>query len=360
KRGRGGIRDVEFAVQLLQLVHARRHPALREPGTLPALRALADEGFVAPADAEALADSYRFLRRLEHRLQMVRDLQTHELPRGRAALETLARSMGLDGPDRLMAEHERHTARVRGLHEQLFYRPLLEAFGAASAGAPRPGIDRQDTEELLAGLGFADPAAAYRAFARIVDPATRAGKVLGGLFPVMAPALATAALPDAALVRFERVVAALRESADEGLADRLAGRVDAARRLAALVGVSSHFADALAARPGLAGDAAERVMARARDAGWQVDPDLRPEGRSGPAARSLASYLEYWQRWADTWEYQALLGARFVAGDEVLGRRFVANAHDVAYPETVTLEQVAAIRRMRVRMEEERVWTADA
>ena len=460
KRGRGGIRDVEFAVQLLQLVHARRHPALREPGTLPALRALADEGFVAPADAEALADSYRFLRRLEHRLQMVRDLQTHELPRGRAALETLARSMGLDGPDRLMAEHERHTARVRGLHEQLFYRPLLEAFGAASAGAPRPGIDRQDTEELLAGLGFADPAAAYRAFARIVDPATRAGKVLGGLFPVMAPALATAALPDAALVRFERVVAALRESADEGLADRLAGRADAARRLAALVGVSSHFADALAARPGLAGavfelpvperplfpvdaeaelvrvaaayatrelavpelgrrlagvadgvlaralaeaeppipmavigvgklgreelsfasdldvmfvyegegseafgparDAAERVMARARDAGWQVDPDLRPEGRSGPAARSLASYLEYWQRWADTWEYQALLGARFVAGDEVLGRRFVANAHDVAYPETVTLEQVAAIRRMRVRMEEERVRPADA
>ena len=61
KRGRGGIRDVEFAVQLLQLVHGRRHPRLREPGTLPLLEALADEGFVAPADAEALAGSYRFL-----------------------------------------------------------------------------------------------------------------------------------------------------------------------------------------------------------------------------------------------------------------------------------------------------------
>src|SRR5438309_9800743 len=111
---------------------------------------------------------------------------------------------------------------------------------------------------------------------------------------------------------------------------------------------------------GAARDAAERVMARARAAGWQVDPDLRPEGRSGPAARSIVSYLEYWQRWADTWEYQALLGARPVAGDGSLGRRFVSNAHDFAYPESLTVEQVAGIRRMRARMEEERVRPADA
>jgi glutamate-ammonia-ligase adenylyltransferase len=108
-----------------------------------------------------------------------------------------------------------------------------------------------------------------------------------------------------------------------------------------------------------ANEAAERVMQRVREAGWQIDPDLRPEGRSGPAARSVASYLEYWQRWAETWEYQALLGARFVAGDERLGARFVANARDVAYPEHMTIEQVAKVRRMRVRMEEERVRPAD-
>jgi glutamate-ammonia-ligase adenylyltransferase len=106
--------------------------------------------------------------------------------------------------------------------------------------------------------------------------------------------------------------------------------------------------------------AADRIMRRVRDAGWQIDPDLRPEGRSGPTARSLGSYLEYWDRWAETWEYQALLGARAVAGDEALGRRFVSNAHDVAYPQILTIEQVAQIRRMRVRMEEERVKPPEA
>jgi glutamate-ammonia-ligase adenylyltransferase len=106
--------------------------------------------------------------------------------------------------------------------------------------------------------------------------------------------------------------------------------------------------------------AAERVLARLSEKGWQPDPDLRPEGRSGPLARSMASYLEYWERWADTWEYQALLRARFVAGEESLGRRFVSNATDFAYPERLTLQQVVAIRRMRVRMEEERVRPRDA
>jgi len=462
KRGRGGIRDVEFAVQLLQLVHGRRDERLRRPNTLEALFALAEEGFVAPADASALADSYRFLRRLEHRLQMARDLQTHELPADRRAVGPLARAMGLGGPDQLRAEYVRHTERVRGLHERLFYRPLLEAFGGAGAGGPagpRPGTDRAATEELLSAMGFAEPASAYDLFARVVDPGTRLGKVLRGLFPVVTPALAFAALPDAALIRFARVVEGW--AGNERLPDLLADRPDAARRLAALVGVSSAFSDALVARPALAaavadlpaperplfaGDAqaelvrvagafaagdlrvpeagrrlssiadglltgalaevtsrgppmaimafgklggeelsfasdldvmfvyegegqkdfeeasrgAEAVLSRVRISGWQVDADLRPEGRSGPLTKSMASYLEYWERWAETWEYQALLRARFVAGDESLGRRFLSNAADFAYPESLSLDQVVAIRRMRVRMEEERVRPPDA
>src|SRR5919108_1031110 len=76
KRGRGGIRHVEFAVQLLQIVHGRRDERLRDPNTLRALAALAEEGYVAEADARSLSEAYRFLRRLEHRLQIVRDLQT--------------------------------------------------------------------------------------------------------------------------------------------------------------------------------------------------------------------------------------------------------------------------------------------
>lgn len=456
KRGRGGIRDVEFAVQLLQLVHGRRHPRLRDPNTLRALEVLSDEGFVASPDAQALAASYRFLRRLEHRLQMVRDVQTHELPEDRRAFGPLARSLGLRDASHLIEEFARHTESVRTLHERLFYRPLLEAF--VGPAAPGGAHDRAATEALLAGLGFADPAAAFRSLSRVIDPSTRLGKVMDTLFPVIAPALAFAAMPDAALIRFERVTAGLRDQA--GLADALADRPDAARRLAALVGTSSAFSDAIIARPqlgaalmalpsaqpalfpldpvaelvrvagayasgelripdlgrrlsgvadavvvlALEGDAgrvpvavmgmgklggeelsfgsdldlmfvydgegpddfaaaslvAERVLARVREAGWQADPDLRPEGKSGPLARSMASYLEYWERWGQTWEYQALLRTRFIAGDEILGRRFLSNAADFAYPEMLTFEQVAAIRRMRVRMEEERVRPRDA
>ena len=209
KRGRGGIRDVEFAVQLLQLVHGRRDEHLRSTGTLPALSQLAQRGYVRESDSEALAESYRFLRRLEHRLQMVRDLQTHELPADRRALGPLARAMGSSGADHLRAEYERHTDTIRGLHERLFYRPLMEAFAAPS---PLPGVDRTATEELLSGLGFADPPSAYRVFAGLVEASTRLGKVLGTLFPVIAPALAFAPIPDAALLRFGRVIDSPRQS----------------------------------------------------------------------------------------------------------------------------------------------------
>ncbi|HEX9124596.1 MAG TPA: DUF294 nucleotidyltransferase-like domain-containing protein [Actinomycetota bacterium] len=450
KRGWGGIRDVEFAVQLLQIVHGRRDERLREPNTLRALAALSAEGYVAEADAEALADAYRFLRTLEHRLQIVRDLQTHDLPPDRASRNRLARSLGLDGPEALQAEYERQTALVRGLHERLFYRPLLEAF--AGPRAPRPGVDREATQELLAGLGFRRPSEAFELLERLVDPATRLGKVLAHVFPVMAPALALAADPDAALVRLERVAAAIGE--DRTVPDALATDPGAARLLAHAVSASSFATDLLAARPervlalhdrsaprdvqaelvrvvgryaarqlqprdtgsalaqvadrvlheavevaapelpfavvGLgklgaeelnfasdldvvfvyegdgsedfrrAVDAGERVLAEVRDAGWEPDADLRPEGRAGPLARSFAAYLEYWERYAQTWEFQSLLRARFVAGDGALGRRFCSFARDFAYPEYLPIERVGEVRRMRERIERERVRPPEA
>jgi len=451
KRGRGGIRDVEFAVQLLQLVHGRRDPALREPNTLRALTALSEQGYVAEPDAAALADAYRFLRTLEHRLQLAREVQTDDLPEDEASLRRVARSMGMAGADELRKAHARHTDVARGLHERLFYRPLLEAF--AGARAPRPAVERSSTEELLGGLGFRDPAGAYESFSRAVDPATRLGRVLAHVFPVIAPALALAAEPDAAVIRFERVAQGLSE--DEEAADLIASDPRVAERLARLVAVSSWASDLLASRAGPlrrvvrradgeapvdellvhvaaryadgelkvpesgralarvadaavaeaveaakpaipfaviglgklggeelnfasdldvvfvydgegpepfeeAGRAAEAVLAGIRDRGFEADPDLRPEGRNGPLARSMAAYLEYWQRWGQTWEFQALLKARAIAGDEMLGRRFVMTAEDVAYPEMLTLDQVVEIRRMRVRMEEERVRPPDA
>jgi [glutamine synthetase] adenylyltransferase / [glutamine synthetase]-adenylyl-L-tyrosine phosphorylase len=105
---------------------------------------------------------------------------------------------------------------------------------------------------------------------------------------------------------------------------------------------------------------AEAVMAGVRAAGWEPDADLRPEGRSGPLARSVAAFLEYWQRWAEPWEFQSLLRARFVAGDEALGHRFCSLAADVAYPEELTVDRVGEMRRMRSRIERERVRPPEA
>jgi [glutamine synthetase] adenylyltransferase / [glutamine synthetase]-adenylyl-L-tyrosine phosphorylase len=439
-------------VQLLQIVHGRRDARLRDPNTLGALTALAEEGYVASADAGALADAYRFLRRLEHRLQIVRDLQTHDLPADVRARTTLARSLGLFDADALDAEYDRNTGLVRSLHERLFYRPLLEAF--TGPAAPRPAVDRQATEELLAGLGFVNPVRSYEVLARLVDPATRLGKVLAHLFPVMAPALALAADPDGALVRLERVGESVGERAAP--ADLLAADPVAARRLACVVGASSFATDMLVADPDRiralgqdavgsddahvqlvhvvgryaarelfpreTGDAisdvadrvlrdaveiaaperafaviglgklgsrelnfgsdldvvfvyegegpddlrdavltAERVIAEVGGSGWDVDAGLRPEGRNGPLARSMAGFLEYWERYAELWEFQALLRTRFVAGDAALGRRFELNAADFAYPpDGLTLDRVVEIRRMRERIERERVKPPEA
>ncbi|MGQ0669167.1 MAG: DUF294 nucleotidyltransferase-like domain-containing protein, partial [Actinomycetota bacterium] len=450
KRGRGGIRDVEFAVQLLQIVHGRRDERLREPNTLRALAVLAEEGYVAEPDADVLAGAYRFLRRLEHRLQIVRDLQTHELPADQPSRIRLARSLGLAGSEDLQAEYDRQTTLVRGLHERLFYRPLLEAF--AGPRAPRPGTEREATEELLAGLGFRQPAAAYEVLHRLVDPSTRLGKVLAHVFPVMVPPLALAANPDAALVRLERVAEAIGHR--PGPADALAADPGAARRLAHVVSASSFATDLVAAEPdrvlaladgvepedsvaalvslvgryaarelapketggalaaigdrvvrealdaaapdfpfaviGLgklgaeelnfasdldvvfvykgegprefrrAASLAEAVLAGIHGAGWEPDADLRPEGKSGPLAKSFTAFLEYWQRYGQTWEFQSLLRARFVAGDEALGRRFCSFAEDFAYPEILTVDRASEIRRMRERIERERVKPIDA
>ena len=453
KRGRGGIRDVEFAVQLLQLVHGRRDPSLREPNTLKALTALVEEGYVAPADADPLADAYRFLRRLEHRLQIVRDMQTHDLPSDPRARTTIARSLGLADAAALQREYDRTTGLVRTIHERLFYRPLLEAF--AGPATPRPGLDRAATEELLAGLGFAQPSRSYEVLARLVDPATRFGKVMANVFLVMAPALSLAADPgrgagapgaggrgggraaaapptrspptprplaawptwsaragsrptcwcaDPERIRvlaehastpttpardLVRVVGALRGPRALAARDRRRDhrgrrpRAPGGRRRgrAAAPARGDRHGQARRARAQLrerprrgvrlrrrgAGDrsraveASERVMQLVLEAGWEIDADLRPEGRNGPLARSLAGFLDYWERYAELWEAQALLRARDVAGDERSGDRFAAAARDLAYrPEGITIDEVVEIRRMRERIERERVRPPEA
>lgn len=135
KRGRGGIRDIEFSVQLLQLVHGRADPDLRSPTTLDALAVMGTTGYVDPADARALDRAYRLLRTVEHRLQLVQEQQVHTLPAPAdvAGRDRLARVMGYrDTPEATAGELldgflRRQQANVRSIHQHLFFRPLLDA-----------------------------------------------------------------------------------------------------------------------------------------------------------------------------------------------------------------------------------------
>src|SRR5690606_39479513 len=134
KRAEGGIRDIEFSVQMLQLVHGRFDPDLRRTGTLELIGALSEGRYVSPDDAERLADSYRWLRNAEHRIQLWDLNPTHLVPADPSGRERLARAMGYRDTsestalDAFEADLVAHRARVRRIHEDLYYRPLLEAF----------------------------------------------------------------------------------------------------------------------------------------------------------------------------------------------------------------------------------------
>ena len=486
KRGRGGIRDVEFAVQLLQLVHGRRDPALRSPTTLTALRDLAEAGYVDPADAGALADAYRFLRTVEHRLQLVEGQQVHAVPTGPAARGHLARVMG-DRDDagqtalaRFDAELRRHQATVRPIHERLFFRPLLEAFTGASAMTP------EAVETRLAAFGFTDAERTRLALAELTRGLTRSSRLMQQMLALLLGWLSESPDPDLGLLglrtlvtgphRSGQLVAAFRESpeaarrlclllgtsrllmagfehhpelipalgSDEAMAPRdrdqlcdmarfsLAWRGDPAERRSGLHRLRRSEFTRIAARDvlGLAeleGTAAEltalaesvlestlatvepgvpfAVVAMGRFGGaelsyasdldvllvyegstaehfaaaehaasellrfvngatpaeriFAVDAGLRPEGRDGPLARSLEGYRTYHRRWARTWERQALLRARVVAGDAEVGRRFLELVDEVLWGRPVTDEEMREIRRMKARIERERIPPGD-
>ncbi|MHB1172669.1 MAG: bifunctional [glutamine synthetase] adenylyltransferase/[glutamine synthetase]-adenylyl-L-tyrosine phosphorylase, partial [Lacisediminihabitans sp.] len=131
KLGPGGLRDIEFTIQLLQLVHGQTDDEVRQAGTLPALRALAERGYIGRVESAEFARDYRFLRLLEHRLQLSRLRRTHLMPSNLDELRVLARSTGLaSSAAELTDQWNRTKHAVRSLHERLFYRPLLSAVAA--------------------------------------------------------------------------------------------------------------------------------------------------------------------------------------------------------------------------------------
>ena len=243
KLGPGGLRDIEFSVQLLQLVHGRADESLRSGTTLEALAALADGGYVARDDAAELDTSYRFLRSLEHRIQLHRMRRTHVLPTAETDLRRLGRSMGLrEEPSKgVVADWQNHAREVRRIHERLFYRPLLNAAARLSTDEAR--LTPAAARERLAALGFRDPAGAMRHIEALTSGYTRTAAIQRTLLPVMLGWFADEAAPDAGLLAFRQVSDSL--GGTHWYLKMLRDEGRAAERLAHVLGRSRYAADLL-------------------------------------------------------------------------------------------------------------------
>ncbi len=237
KLGAGGLRDTEFSVQLLQLVHGRSDDRVRQRGTFEGLRALVACGYVGREDGGRLDEAYRFQRALEHRTQLAHLRRTHLFPADDAARRRLARSLGL--PD-AAAVDERYHASKRGvlrLHQRLFYSPLLEAVARIPSEAVHLTSDAAETR--LRALGYRDPKAALRHIEALTQGVTRSAEIQRQLLPAMLGWFAEGPNPDHGLLAFRQVSEALgrtpwylRALRDEGsMAENLA-RVLASSRYA--------------------------------------------------------------------------------------------------------------------------------
>jgi glutamate-ammonia-ligase adenylyltransferase len=502
KLGRGGLRDVEFTVQLLQLVHGRSDESLRRRDTTSAIAALSAGGYIGRSDAAAFDQAYRYLRLLEHRIQLFQLRRTHLMPVSEPALRALAKAVlgpfhtGRPHSDALLAQWQKTKRSVRELHERIFYRPLLNT--AAKLSTEDARLTPEAAQGRLAALGYLDPKGAMRHIEALTAGVSRRAALQRQLLPILLDWLAEGVDPDAGLLAFRRVSEALgtthwylgmlRDST--AAAERLCHVLSNSRLIADLLEVSpesvawlgtnkdlaplgfeaqwqeitakmSRHSDpesamrlirlirrreilrtaiadsagllnqdevgtALAdtdraavlgalrvaegivsakgplktamlivamgrqggreigygsdadvmyvhrALPGFteeeAQEQAARIVAKVSslltqplkpaimaERVLQMDADLRPEGKNGAMVRSLDSFAEYYRRWSLVWEAQALLRARPMAGDDSLARDFVALIDPIRYPEKISEHDVREVRRVKARVEAERL-----
>ena len=268
KLGPGGLRDVEFTIQLLQLVHGQADDGVRARSTLEALAALARLGYVGRAEAAEFDRDYRVLRLLEHRIQLTRLRRTHLMPTDENALRVLARGTGLASSGPALVEAWRQVKRrVRTLHERLFYRPLL------SAVAARPeeelALSGDQAAARLAAIGFADPRGALGHIAALTAGVSRRASIQRHLVPAMLQWFADGTDPDLGLLAFRRLSDGLGES--YWFLRMLRDSSGAAHRLTTVLSSSRFVADLLDRTP--------------EAAVWlENDDDLRP--------RSLGALLD--------------------------------------------------------------------
>jgi glutamate-ammonia-ligase adenylyltransferase len=205
KLGAGGLRDVEFCVQLLQLVHGRVDARLRTPNTWLGLEALSTFGYVGRGDAAEMDRAYRMLRALEHRIQLYRLHRTHVVPSKDDDLRRLGRTFGFrnDPAAQLTQLWRRHALEVRRLHEKLFYRPLLAA--AARLTTDEARLTPEAAQARLAALGYRDPVGAMRHLTALTAGVSRRAAIQRQLLAVMLGWFADGADADAGLLNFRRL-----------------------------------------------------------------------------------------------------------------------------------------------------------
>ena len=490
KLGPGGLRDIEFTVQLLQLVHGRSDQSIRVRDTLGALEALSNGSYIGREDAERFSAHYRFLRLLEHRIQLSAMRRTHLMPTDENARRSIARAVSLElTADQLISRWEKVKLEVRDLHQQLFYRPLLSAVS---------GLSQEDLEltsaqaqDRLAAIGFGDTKGALTHISALTTGLSRRAAIQRQLLPVLLQWFAEGTDPDAALLAFRRLSEDLGDSHwylrmlrdSSGAAKRMTqvfstsrlatslfekmpeaaawfdredelepdtleslnaqfeaivsrhedaelaaasirairrketlrvamgaalGIIDLARTSQGLTDLTESYLIAIqeiatkfliekqgplchelaivamgrfgGAELGFGSDAdvmfvyrvlgedvnkaqaeAEILVSEIRRLSsdqsleFELDLDLRPEGKNGPIVRSIDSYAAYYKRWAGTWESQALLRARLISGESAIASAFVELIDQYRYPEVIEQAAVVEIRRIKARVEVERL-----
>ncbi|UKK85882.1 bifunctional [glutamine synthetase] adenylyltransferase/[glutamine synthetase]-adenylyl-L-tyrosine phosphorylase [Sphingopyxis sp. BSN-002] len=243
KRGRGGIREIEFFAQVHQLIYGGRDPSLRVSATVNALAALAKAGRIDGDVAERLTGHYATLRRIEHRLQMIEDQQTHCLPTQAAALDAVARLDGLADGAELLAALEPVTADVAHCYDQL----VVER--ATTAGLPR---EESELAGALTAAGFEPPDAALRTIAEWRGGKLRALRspaaldALETVLPELMKAIGAAPDPQATLVRFDKLVGGLPSAIN--FFHLLAAQPELAKIATRILSLAPTLADALGAR----------------------------------------------------------------------------------------------------------------
>ncbi|MGP5260087.1 bifunctional [glutamine synthetase] adenylyltransferase/[glutamine synthetase]-adenylyl-L-tyrosine phosphorylase [Brachybacterium paraconglomeratum] len=234
KLGPGGLRDVEFTVQLLQMVHGRADEQLQGRSTLDSLARLGEGGYISRTHVAEMDEAYRFLRCVEHRLQLHRLRRTQVLPTAASDLRRLSRSLGLS-TDEFAKRYQRTRRRVRQLHEEIFYRPLLLTASQLSDG--EIALSAEDAQARLAAIGYRDPGRALAHISSLTEGISRRARIQRQLLPAMLEWFADGIDPDLGLLAFRRLSDEIGSAhwymgllRDSGLAAKRLTRVLAASR----------------------------------------------------------------------------------------------------------------------------------